>query len=195
MPNMPHEDTSKPILGEKHRAAFLNLSQEKKDFILNNYLSLNTSECVKFVGRPGSMIKSFAVLLGLPAKRSLCKFSKNNPSYNSWRAMKGRCLDKNNEKYPSYGGKGISICLKWMEFDGFLDDMGIRPTGHTLDRIESSGNYEKSNCRWATPKLQARMLVKYDGFKCVDCNDRRPIRNNRCHRCSEYFRIHGKPRR
>lgn len=80
-------------------------------------------------------------------------------TYKSWRAMKARCLNQNHKHYKFYGGKGIKICDRWLGkygFDNFLKDMGERPVGKTLDRIESNGNYERSNCRWATPKEQAQ---------------------------------------
>lgn len=75
-------------------------------------------------------------------------------AHNSWRWMMGRCFDSWNASYPMYGGRGITVCARWLTFDNFLADMGDRPKGHTLDRIDNDGNYEPGNVRWATPKEQ-----------------------------------------
>ena len=72
-------------------------------------------------------------------------------TYKSWLSMKERCLNPNATRYPDYGAKGITICERWASsFEGFLADMGERPVGKTLDRIDGTKGYEPSNCRWAT---------------------------------------------
>jgi len=76
-------------------------------------------------------------------------------SYNSWQAMKTRCNNPNQDAYKRYGGVGITYDPRWEDFKNFVEDMGERPFGMTLDRINPFGNYEKSNCRWADAKTQA----------------------------------------
>lgn len=87
------------------------------------------------------------------------------PTYNSWLSAKGRCLNKNNTAYPDYGGRGITFCTSWQySFENFLEDMGERPSAnHSLDRIDNSKGYCKSNCRWATKKQQANNRRKRSG--------------------------------
>lgn len=76
------------------------------------------------------------------------------PTYKSWQAMRTRCLNENSSQYHRYGGRGISICKEWDDFTVFFRDMGERPTGTTLDRIDSNKGYSPDNCRWSTMKIQ-----------------------------------------
>jgi len=76
-------------------------------------------------------------------------------AYKSWTSMIYRCTKKNKDGYHRYGGRGITICDRWMDFLNFYEDMGDRRSGDSLDRIDNDGNYEKDNCRWATKKQQS----------------------------------------
>lgn len=85
------------------------------------------------------------------AKRS----SVTTGTYNSWKAMRRRCDDENYPHYRNYGGRGITYSERWKTFELFLEDMGIRPEGGTLERLENDSGYFPWNCRWATRKAQA----------------------------------------
>lgn len=79
---------------------------------------------------------------------------KTHELYVVWRKMRERCLSKNCKDFKNYGGRGITICKEWDSFEQFVKDMGERPVGHTLDRINNDGNYESSNCRWTDRRTQ-----------------------------------------
>jgi hypothetical protein len=95
-------------------------------------------------------------------------------TYSSWRSMIKRCHDPNHDQYPRYGGSGINVCKRWLDFSQFFNDMGERPSKmHSIDRTDNARGYEPDNCRWATKSEQSRntksvVWVTIDGVtRCV----------------------------
>lgn len=81
---------------------------------------------------------------------------KTNPLYSTWKGMRSRCNNPNHSRYKDYGERGISVCKEWDDFYIFYSDMGDRPEGKTLDRIDNNGAYCKENCKWSTITEQNR---------------------------------------
>jgi hypothetical protein len=111
-------------------------------------------------------------------------------TYRTWAGMLGRCLNPKNPAYGNYGGRGITVCERWLQFENFFADMGARPSPElSLDRIDNDGNYEPGNCRWATREQQHRnrrvtIWVTVSGVKmiCAEASKELGIPNTTFHR-------------
>lgn len=111
------------------------------------------------------------IMVARNSSHGLCEL----PEYSIWLGMRNRCNNPNEIGWKNYGGRGISVCERWNSFENFLADMGNRPSSsHSIDRFPNpNGNYEPSNCRWATDKDQARntrrnrMLTAHGKTQCL----------------------------
>lgn len=112
--------------------------------------------------------KSCGCLVGKASKHGFTQHER----YASYRTMLSRCFNEKNRGYKNYGGRGITVCDRWLGEEGFmnfLSDMGEKPVGMSLDRIDNDGDYTPSNCRWATPLDQCKNRRNSNLYKFKDC--------------------------
>lgn len=105
---------------------------------------------------------------GRPPEHGHTKGNSRSITYITWSNMKARCFNKKHKWYPRYGGRGITVCKRWLSFENFLKDMGCKPNGMTLERVNNNKGYCKSNCQWATVQENAENRsttdwISYDG--------------------------------
>lgn len=102
--------------------------------------------------------------------------------YNTWANMIQRCTNANRPDYKNYGGRGISVCARWRaSFKDFAEDVGERPPGLSMDRIDNNGNYEPGNVRWAT-RSQQTLNSRFDIQKAVDAAAKKHADRTHCRR-------------
>lgn len=112
------------------------------------------------------VIRSLIVSCGCHRRQIHTKHGmQNSREYSTWENMIQRCTNPKAEKYYLYGGRGVTVCEKWLEsFQAFYEDMGTRPNNTTLDRLDSDKGYYKENCKWSTPREQATNVRVFNHY-------------------------------
>ncbi len=119
--------------------------------------------------KSGTLFSCGCYAIEISTKHGHSRRNKLTGTYHTWQSMHNRCHNEKFFLYKNYGGRGISVCERWKSFENFLEDMGERPPDTSIDRFpDQDGNYEKSNCRWATRIQQARnqknnRIIEFDG--------------------------------
>lgn len=141
-----------PKANGNSKAMYRCLCGTEKQFFKNNVSSGKARSC----GCLNNEVRSKR-LHAMPTfgKGSPTHQMSKSPEYRIWRAMKNRCEREKNDNFKWYGARGIKVCDRWQSFESFYADMGVKPQGLTIDRVDNSKGYEPGNCVWATWKQQA----------------------------------------
>lgn len=137
--------SDKKYKGDAHQFWFCHCDCGKEKEIYDRSLITGSTKSCGCLGREISSIN------GSGNRKHGMSFS---PEYYSWNHMMMRCTNKNHHAWKDYGGRGITVCERWKSFENFYEDMGERPIGKSIDRIDNDGNYEPKNCKWSTQKEQ-----------------------------------------
>ncbi len=166
----------KDLTGQRYGRLVVMQMIERGERPENNHIMRFQCDCGNIVDRKIKVVRSgHSQSCGCIARE--CLIARNQVhglshtkrrEYRSWKDMRSRCRNPNDSDYSDYGGRGITICEQWSDFAVFFADMGDRPQGSTLDRINVNGNYEPANCRWADHKVQANNkrsnhLIEFNG--------------------------------
>lgn len=146
-----------PITGQRW-------SEAERDFIRENYPRLRLGEIANALDRSVNAVNAQRFYIGIPSQPRHRNFRHGHASstnrlasreHRAWESMLQRCRNPRDKGYPNYGGRGIRVCHRWLVFENFLADMGQAPEGLTLERVDNFGDYEPSNCKWASAVEQA----------------------------------------
>lgn len=124
-------------------------------------------DCGRYIdGKPGTLrfgkLKSCGCLLpDVLREKELIHGMHGTRTYRSWNMMKQRCTNPKAPNYQYYGGRGIKYCERWEKFENFLADMGVRPEGMSIERMDNDGDYEPGNCKWATQVEQVHNSTRH----------------------------------
>lgn len=190
MQKLPHQHPRPPKACSGRGPHRSSMNQRKDKFLTRYFSRVPLGVLSMVLGLSVPSVRYHARRLGLPPKHR-----RGQSAYQSWSGMKARCRNPNRKAYVRYGGRGITVCDRWLGPEGFrnfMSDMGNKPSpDHSIDRIDNDGNYEPGNCRWADAKTQGRTAKRHNGELCVDCNERPASKGTRCDRCDSYFRTLG----